>query len=152
MSFLCKTPYWWHSWEVKELYGDDINLVFQHFPLSFHANAKTWAEIAECLGEQQWIDAFYALVEKSFETGNSSKSFLIDEAVTLGWDETQIEACLDANTYSDKVDTQMSRGTQLFGVTGTPGNVLINTTTGEYEVLSGAYPTASFEEIINRLK
>ena len=46
----------------------------------------------------------------------------------------------------------MKRGTALFGVTGTPGNVLINNETGEYEVLSGAYPTASFEQIIDRLK
>ena len=138
--------------KIKELYGDDINLLFQHFPLGFHANAKTWAEIAECLGEQQWVDAFYALIEKSFQAGNSNKSFLIDEAVALGANEAQIKICLDNKSYSEKVDTQMSRGTQLFWVTGTPGNVLINTKTGEYEVLSGAYPAASFEEIINRLK
>jgi hypothetical protein len=30
----------------------------------------------------------------------------------------------------------MARGTELFGVTGTPGNVLINNETGEYEIIS----------------
>ncbi len=138
--------------EVKQKYGDDINIVFQHFPLGFHANAKPGAEIAECLADQKGSEAFYALIEESFAKGNSSKSFLLDEAVKLGWDKDALEACLSAGTHGDKVDTQMARGTQLFGVTGTPGNVLINNETGEYEVLSGAYPTASFEQIIDRLK
>jgi hypothetical protein len=45
----------------------------------------------------------------------------------------------------------MSVGQATFGVTGTPGNVLINNATGEYEVLSGAYPTPAFEAIIDKL-
>lgn len=138
--------------QIKEKYSEDVNIVFQHFPLSFHANAKPGAEILECLADQQWAEAFYALIEKTFETGNSTKSFLVDEAVALGADQTELEACLDAGTHSSKVDEQMARGTQLFGVTGTPGNVLINNETGEYEVLSGAYPADSFEAIIEKLK
>ncbi|USN57877.1 MAG: hypothetical protein H6767_06005 [Candidatus Peribacteria bacterium] len=46
---------------------------------------------------------------------------------------------------------QQKIGADTFGITGTPGNVLINNETGEYEVLSGAYPTASFEDVIDRL-
>jgi hypothetical protein len=30
----------------------------------------------------------------------------------------------------------MTNGTELFGITGTPGNILINNETGEYEVIS----------------
>jgi hypothetical protein len=30
----------------------------------------------------------------------------------------------------------MATGTELFGITGTPGNILINNETGEYEVIS----------------
>jgi protein-disulfide isomerase len=137
---------------VKARYGDDINIVFQHFPLGFHANAKPGAEITECLADQKGSEAFYAVIEKSFAAGNSTKSFLLDGAVALGWDRTALEECLDAGTHWEKVDTQMARGTRLFWVTGTPGNVLINNETGEYEVLSGAYPAASFEQIIDKLK
>jgi protein-disulfide isomerase len=42
-------------------------------------------------------------------------------------------------------------GAQLFGITWTPGNVLINNNTGEYDIISWAYPTASFETIIDKL-
>ena len=138
--------------EIKASYGDDINIIFQHFPLGFHANAKPGAELAECLADQKGSEAFYAVIEASFAAWDSSQSYLMEKAVELGGDKDALEDCLDAGTHSKKVDTQMARWTQLFGVTGTPGNVLINNETGEYEVLSGAYPTASFEQIIDRLK
>ena len=45
----------------------------------------------------------------------------------------------------------METGASLFWITGTPGNILINNTTGEYEVISWAYPTSAFEAIIDKL-
>jgi protein-disulfide isomerase len=46
----------------------------------------------------------------------------------------------------------MSLGTEQFGVTGTPGNVLINNKTGEYQILPGAYPVDEFKKAIDSLK
>ena len=46
----------------------------------------------------------------------------------------------------------MNFGAENFGITGTPGNALINLTTGEYTTLSGAYPAASFEALVEQLK
>ena len=46
----------------------------------------------------------------------------------------------------------MQTGTDLFGITWTPGNVLVNTETLEYEIISGAYPATAFIELIDRLK
>jgi hypothetical protein len=45
----------------------------------------------------------------------------------------------------------MAEGSSKFGVNGTPGNVLINTKTGKYEVVSGAQPEANFDAAITRL-
>jgi hypothetical protein len=45
----------------------------------------------------------------------------------------------------------MNVGSEVFGITWTPWNVLVNTSTLEYEILSGAYPASYFEDIINRL-
>jgi len=36
------------SKEVLEKYTNDVNLVFQHFPLYFHNNAETAAQALEC--------------------------------------------------------------------------------------------------------
>ena len=45
----------------------------------------------------------------------------------------------------------MAEGRDMFGITGTPGNVLINNKTGDWDKLPGAYPTASFKEKIDVL-
>jgi len=137
--------------EVFDKYGDSLNMAFQHFPLNFHPNAKPGAEVLECFGEQNGSEAFYSLIEASFSNENSDTDFLIDEAVKLGGSKEAIQACLDEKKFSKKVDNQMVTGQTLFGVTGTPGNVLINNETGEYEVISGAYPTESFIDVIDRL-
>ena len=137
--------------DLTEKYGDDLNIVFNHFPLGFHNNAQPWAEILECLAEQEWTDAFYALIKKAYADEKSAKSYLIDEAVELWASEDDLEACLDSGKYTDKVKAQMEVWTALFGITGTPGNVLINNETGEYEIISWAYPTSAFEDIIDEL-
>jgi predicted DsbA family dithiol-disulfide isomerase len=46
----------------------------------------------------------------------------------------------------------MSQGNQLFGVNGTPGNVIIDRETGNYELVSGAYPVEEFVNVINSMK
>ena len=137
---------------VFENFWDSVNKIFMHFPLSFHANAQTAAEITECTAEALWTDAFYNLIDVSFKQENSNKSFMISEAVKLWASEDFITTCLNESRYSDKVTNQMNNGSRLFGVTGTPWNVLVNNKTGEYEVLSWAVPYTYFEDVLNRLK
>ena len=36
---------------VMEKYGDDVNVIFAHFPLSFHATAQKAGEALECAGK-----------------------------------------------------------------------------------------------------
>jgi hypothetical protein len=76
---------------------------------------------------------------------------LLDIATWLWADETTLTACVNANTFDSKITNQMSLWTELFNVTWTPWNVLINTETLEYDILSWAYPVSSFENIIDRL-
>jgi len=90
-------------------------------------------------------------MKTSYTATNSTKSFLLDEAEKLWVNKSTLETCLSDKKYTDKVTSQMATGTEIFWVTGTPGNVLINNQTGEYEVLSGAYPTENFVSIIDKL-
>lgn len=152
------------SKEVLEKYPSDVNLVFQHFPLYFHNNAETAAQALECMWAQKGSKGFYELIEKSFTDaevkadGNintslsSSKTYLIEQAVKLGADKSKMEKCLDDKVYAAKVASQMKNGTDMFSVTWTPGNVLINTETLEYDVISWAFPTSAFVDLVERLK
>ncbi len=137
--------------EVFEKYGSDINMVFQHYPLDFHPNAKPAASVLECFWEQKWSEGFYALIDKAFSDSKSSETYMIDEAVALGADRDALESCVDSDKYSDKIDTHLQTGQNQFGVTGTPGNVLINNETGEYEVIPWAYGTETFVSTIDLL-
>lgn len=137
---------------VSEKYGDELNIIFNHFPLYFHNNAQTAAEILECLAVQKGSDAFYSLIDSSFTSANSAKDYLIGEAVKLGADKTKLNKCLEDKTFTKKVTDQMQAGTDMFGVTGTPGNVIINNETLEYEVISGAFPASAFIELIDKMK
>jgi predicted DsbA family dithiol-disulfide isomerase len=69
----------------------------------------------------------------------------------LGANKDTITKCIDAKTFDKKIKNQQATWTKEFWVTGTPWNVLINNETGEYEVISGAYPTDSFVKIIDKL-
>lgn len=137
--------------DLEEKYGDTLNRVLNHFPLDFHANAMPGAQILECVWEKLWGDAFYTLSDISFDKKNSDTDFLIEEAVKLWADKAAIETCLESDKYKEKVTLQQTTWANNFGISGTPGNVLINNETWEYQVISGAYPTSEFVKIIDKL-
>jgi protein-disulfide isomerase len=76
---------------------------------------------------------------------------LIVEAGKIGIDTDDLKECIASNKYLNKINSQMKVGQENFGITWTPGNVLINNETWEYDVISWAYPKESFIAIIDRL-
>jgi len=128
----------------------EVNIILQHFPLASHPNGLTAAQWAECAREQ-WVD-FYSFIDASFAKYNSN-NFSLDGfyniAVGLWADKTLLSQCVNSNKYKDYVQAQFNLGQSLFGVRGTPGNVVINNETGEYAILSWARPASAFQEVIN---
>lgn len=139
------------SVDLEKKYGDKLNQVFQNFPLSFHKNAAAAAEILECLGKEKWIDAYYKLKNIAYNKKNSNKDFLINEAVKLGANKKTITKCADNKTFLDKINNQQQLGAKTFNISWTPGVVLVNNETGEYKVISWAYPTKTFDDTIAKL-
>jgi len=139
------------SKSLKKKYWDNLNKIFNHFPLGFHKNAEIWAEILECLWEQKWSDAFYKLIDKSFSNTNSDKDFLIEWAIEFWANEKELNKCLNSSKYSDKIKKWASIWSNLFWITWTPWNILINNETLEYSIISWAYPKEDFIKVIDRL-
>lgn len=90
--------------------------------------------------------------ENAADNGNSSLDNLKAIAVELGTNETELNACVEEWKYRDAVNEMMQQGNELFGVSGTPGNVIVDTTNGNYIVVSGAYPADEFVNAINEYK
>ncbi len=138
---------------ISEKYGDDINIVFQHFPLDFHAQAQKGAEGLECIAEQN-EDVLYTVISEiytKYSNQDVTIPWLIEIAGNNAINTEELQSCIDSGKYADKVKAQMARGQESFGITGTPGNIIINNATGEYEVISGAYPASAFEAVIDKM-
>lgn len=137
--------------QVVETYNGDVNVVTAHFPLSFHPLAQDGWEAMECAAEQNGgAEAYYAMKDAMFELGANPTEENIRLAATNAWfDADAIMDCVDADTYAQKVRDQMAFGRQL-GVTGTPGNIVIDNDTGEFTKVSWAVPAAAFDSAINQ--
>ena len=94
----------------------------------------------------------YFLGQNGNSSSISTKSTpLVVEAWKIGLDEDDINECIAENKYVSKINSQMKVGWDNFGITGTPWNVLINNETGEYVVISWAYPKEAFIENLDKL-
>lgn len=134
-----------------------VNWVYRHFPLDFHnPGAQKQAEAAECVGALKGNDAFWNYSDAIYErTKSNGKGFPIENlaplALELGLNKDEFENCFNNETYRDKVLAQITNG-QASGVTGTPGNFLVNHESGEITVITGALPLSALEQALEKLK
>ncbi len=130
--------------------NDDVAWVYRHFPLQFHPNATPLAEASECVWEQGGNEPFWDFIDLVFEQGADAAK-IAEYADTVGVDGSAVQDCVDAGTYADYVADQMAGGSAA-GVTGTPGNVLINIDSGEARLVSGAQPVSAFQAAVDDLR
>jgi len=139
--------------QVMEKYGDQVAWVFRHYPLSFHPNAQSAAEAAECVASQNGNDAFWKFTDEIFaqneQLGGKLSSDAINAAIAASGANTEaVKGCLDSGEMTEVVTAQQSGGAAA-GVSGTPGTILM-TADGEYELLSGALPLVQIEQAIEK--
>ena len=133
-----------------------VNWVYRHFPLDSHnPGAQKQAEAVECAAELGGNEAFWKYTDTIYErTRSGGKGFPIENLVPLAaeirLDQGVFRACLDSGKYARKVQQQMRDGERA-GVNGTPGNILLNTRTGQALALMGAYPYERLHEAAESL-
>lgn len=115
------------------------------------AATQTAAEILECAGSLAWADVFNSMLSETLVSGDNSADTLLALAASKWVDATAIQSCYDNGDKKDLVAEKFAMWAQNFWITGTPGNVLINNETGEYTIVSGAYPASEFITQTNRL-
>ena len=129
---------------IKEKYGNDLNIVFQHFPLDFHDDALPAAQALECIAEQNpaiYHNVIAASYEK-YSSNNFSLSGFYDLAAESGINKTVLESCVNSGKFEEKALAQMAAGQELFGITGTPGFLVAGAK------ISGDQPYAVFQQAI----
>lgn len=110
---------------VKQLaqdLGENIAVVYRHFPLQQHKNAESAAYAAEAAGKQ---GKFWEMHDMIFETQNdwssqsNTRDTFIGYAEKLELDRAQFISDIDSNEITDKVDSQQKSGLRA-KVNGTP--------------------------------
>ena len=108
--------------DLKAKYGDDLVIVFKHFPLSFHKEALPAALASMCANEQGKFWAYHDLLFANM------KALLPDNlkayATTAELDMAKFEECLASNKYKSVIESDMVEARSA-GVRGTP-SVYIN--------------------------
>lgn len=136
-------------------FPDDVMWVYRHFPLEqLHSKATEQAEAAECAGKLAGNEGFWALTDKIFEVTPSNNgldnSTLPDLAAEVGIDKSAFQTCLDSGEMAQNVSDDFESGTKA-GITGTPGNILLNVETGETQLIPGAVPYPQLKEAIETM-
>ncbi len=68
----------------------------------------------------------------------------------MGLDAGAFKDCLDSGKHAGRVTQDLKEGAPV-GITGTPGNILLNNETGEVRLVSGAAPLTRFKAEIDPL-
>lgn len=76
---------------------------------------------------------------------------LADIAKKLSLDLTKWQSCLDTKATLLSLDAESAEA-QKYGMSGTPGTLLLNVKTGKYATVEGAYPLSTFIEKISSIQ
>jgi protein-disulfide isomerase len=107
---------------LKDTYGDELAIVFKHFPLDFHKDAALAAEASLAAGEQGKFWGFHDIL---FDNQKSLQRPQLERyAELMGLDMEKFKAALDNRTFKAKVEADMTEGRKA-GVRGTP-SIFVN--------------------------
>ena len=131
---------------------NDVAWVYRHFPLdAIHPSARPRAIASECVGRLVDNDAFWEFIDIIFASETVADDDLASIATDLGANPDEYNTCIADASVEEKVDSDMAGG-QSAGVSGTPGNFLMNADTGEVSYIPGAVPLAQLEQAIEDLR
>src|SRR5262249_2575874 len=101
----------------RKKYGDQVRIVYRHFPLSGHRDAQLAAEAGVAAAEQGKFWAFHDQIWANF--GKLSRADLEGYAKVAGLDLAKFRAALDERRYHDAVVAE-NAAAEALGVSGTP--------------------------------
>ncbi len=127
--------------EVLAKYGEQVSVVFRHFPLPFHDRAIPAAEASECAREKgkfwEYHDALFAN-----QQGLTDDDFA-KYAKNVGLDAKEFKDCLASGRNAARVQKDLEDG-KTVGMNGTPGFYINGI------VITGAQPIEEFSKIIDK--
>ncbi len=126
--------------KIHDVYGDEVQIVFKHLPLSIHPKAPAAHAAAEAAHRQ---GRFWEMHDRIFSAQRDmSPENYREYATDMGLDLAQYDRDVSSGSVKSRIDADVREAAKL-GVTGTP-SFFVN---GRF--LSGAQPFESFKRIID---
>jgi protein-disulfide isomerase len=136
--------------QLLDLYGDDVNWVYRHFPLSsIHPNAQKAAEATECVASLK-KDAFWPYLDALIAAPALGEDAYVTAAKAQGVNEAAFRDCLTSGKFAQLVTDQQNGGAGA-GVQGTPANFIIDNDSGDAVTIDGAAPLSNFQSAIDAI-
>lgn len=133
----------------------DAKLVFKHFPLSFHANAKNYAVMFECIAKNSNSQNASAFADELFEQNLSSQGQItVDSVKKMAYkyiNESTLNNCNSDSGIILKIDNSFKQGIEL-GIQGTPALYIMNTESGKAIRINGALDKDSLQAEFDKIK
>jgi protein-disulfide isomerase len=127
--------------QLEKEYGDKVQIVFKHMPLSMHTKARPAHAAAEAAGMQ---GKFWEMHDMIFSDQRAmSEAKYLEYASELGLDTEKFQKDSTSDEVEQRLASDYAQGTKL-GVTGTPA-FFVN---GRF--LSGAQPFSSFKKLVDQ--
>lgn len=149
----CKRHYESQTLEkVVAKYPKDVALVFKNMPLvQLHPTAFKGAEGMACANKLWGSEKAFAYLAEGFKAEEFTDDNVISIGKTIGLGSADFANCVKNGETQTEINATIQEGQSLFGINGTPGNVILNKETGKYVVIAGAYPFEKFDEEVAKL-
>lgn len=132
-------------------FPNDVNMAYSNFIWVWGATAQATAEVLECAAMQWWATVYNTMMHTTMKDGLTDVEDILDLSSANGIDREKLNTCYKDWDAKEIVAKKFATGRTVFGITGTPGNVLINNETREYVIVSGAYSASKFREVVQDL-
>jgi len=132
-------------------YGDKIAFVFKNNRGVNHPGTEAKALGTLCAkkvgGDTAYAKFYHAIMDGTSQGNVYPVAKLGDIAKNLKLDVTKWQSCVDSKATLAQFEAESAEA-QKYGLSGTPGTLLLNVKTGKYATVEGAYPFTSFTEKI----
>lgn len=136
-------------------YKDQVALAFKNNRGVNHKGTEAKALAALCAlnvgGDSAYQKFYKSVMDKSTNEGGVLDVTKLPEiAKSLGIDQKKWQTCVDNKESLSRFSAQTQEA-QKFGLSGTPGTLIINVKTGKYATVEWAYPYETFKAKIDEL-
>lgn len=132
---------------LEQVWEENVNYVTVVYTRA-DVDTKVW-ETLSCALELSWEDTYLELLDTVFENGYSS---VLDAEYTADkFDIDGLEECIEEQRYTQQINNQTQVAMSLFGVNGTPWNIVVNNETGEFKQIEWAHPVTTFVSTVNQM-